>query len=67
MTADNTQGEINSEVLHYIRNQFAKLTYISKKITEICDRLETVETRIESLDLDCRVRRRLLVSEHAEL
>ena len=50
---EKTQGDINEEVLRYVRNQFAKLSYICKTVREICDRLETVETRIESLGQSC--------------
>ena len=46
-----TQEGVNEEVLRYIRNQFAKLSYIAGKVQEICDRLKVVETRIEDLGI----------------
>jgi len=48
-----TQECINEEVLKYIRNQFAKLSFIADKVQEICRRLENVEARIESLGQSC--------------
>ena len=48
-----TQEGVNEEVLKYIRNQFAKLSYIAGKVQEICDRLKVVEMRIESLGQSC--------------
>ena len=54
MKKPKTQEGINEEVLTYIRNQFAKLSYIAGKVQEICERLEVVEKRIEDLGTSCR-------------
>jgi len=53
LDSEKTQNDINTEVLKYIRNQFAKLSYIADKLTQICDRLDKVEHRIESLGQSC--------------
>ena len=50
---DAPTGDINEEVLRYIRNQFAKLSYLGTMVRKIDERLAQIEVRIESLGDSC--------------